>query len=37
MISLLGLVFWITIEGANIPSDILANGLFWIETKLSSF
>ncbi|WP_025640362.1 ferrous iron transport protein B [Schnuerera ultunensis] len=36
MIGLLGLVFWITIEGANLPSDILANGLFWIEGKLSN-
>ncbi len=35
MIALLGLVFWITIEGANAPSDLLAKGLFWIEAKLS--
>lgn len=35
MIALLGLVFWITIEGANFPSDMLANGLFFIESKLS--
>lgn len=37
MILLLGLVFWITIEGANVPSNILANGLFWIEDKLTIF
>lgn len=36
MIALLGLVFWITIEGANAPSDLLAKGLFWIEAKLSN-
>ncbi len=35
MIALLGLVFWITIEGANVPSELLAKGLFWIEGKLS--
>ena len=35
MIALLGLVFWITIEGANLPSDLLAKGLFWLEGKLS--
>lgn len=37
MIALLGLIFWITIEGANLPSNILAKGLFWIEDKLSMF
>ncbi len=35
MIALLGLVFWITIEGANAPSDLLAKFLFWLEAKLS--
>lgn len=37
MIALLGVVFWITIEGANLPSAILANGLFWIESNLTVF
>lgn len=37
MIALLGIVFWITIEGANLPSAMLADGLFWIEGKLSVF
>jgi len=37
MIALLGLVFWITIEGANVPSSMLANGLFWIEGHLTVF
>ncbi len=37
MIALLGMVFWITIEGANVPSAILGNGLFWIEAKLTAF
>lgn len=35
MVALLGIVFWITIKGANVPSSMLANGLFWIEDKLS--
>lgn len=37
MICLLGLVFWITIAGANIPSDLLADGLFYLENKLSIY
>ena len=37
MIALLGVVFWITLEGANIPSDVIARFLFWIEAKLTDF
>ncbi|KAB3539011.1 ferrous iron transport protein B [Alkaliphilus pronyensis] len=37
MISLLGLVFWLTIAGANVPSAMLADGLFWIEGHLTDF
>lgn len=37
MIALLGLIFWITIAGANIPSALLADGLFWVEGQLSAF
>ncbi|NLC44071.1 MAG: ferrous iron transport protein B, partial [Clostridiales bacterium] len=37
MIALLGFVFWLTIEGANVPSAILAKSLFWIEDKLTIF
>lgn len=37
MILLLGVVFWITITGANYPSGLLSKGLFWIEEKLSEF
>lgn len=37
MLLLLGIVFWITIEGANYPSQLLANVLFGFEDKLSSF
>lgn len=34
MILLLLLIFWITIEGANVPSDMIANFLFGIQDKL---
>ncbi len=37
MIGLLGLVFWITIVGANYPSELLAQGLFYIQDKLTIF
>lgn len=37
MLLLLGIVFWITIEGANYPSQLLANILFRIEDNLSDF
>ncbi|MDW7649972.1 MAG: nucleoside recognition domain-containing protein [Bacillota bacterium] len=36
MLALLGAVFWITISGANVPSQMLANLLFGIEDWLSS-
>ncbi|MGI5851341.1 MAG: ferrous iron transport protein B [Caldicoprobacterales bacterium] len=35
MIALLGLIFWITIEGANYPSQLLSKGLFQIEEWLT--
>ncbi|HHU69467.1 MAG TPA: ferrous iron transport protein B [Thermoanaerobacterales bacterium] len=35
MLVLLGIVFWITIQGANYPSELLAAGLFWIEERIS--
>src|SRR5690606_13177640 len=35
MLALLGVVFWITITGANYPSQLLSNGLFWLEERLS--
>jgi ferrous iron transport protein B len=37
MLALLGLIFWLTITGANIPSSLLADGLFWIEDQLTAF
>jgi len=34
MLALLGLIFWITIQGANIPSQILADLLFGLQYEL---
>jgi ferrous iron transport protein B len=34
MVALLGLVLWITISGANYPSELLAGGLFRLEDQL---
>ncbi len=36
MLALLGLIFWITITGANIPSQILAEVLFAFQYKLDA-
>lgn len=35
MLLLLGFIFWITIVGANMPSELLAAALFWLEEKIS--
>lgn len=37
MITLLGFIFWLTIEGANYPSQLIANVLFWFEGKMTVF
>lgn len=37
MLILLGIIFWITIVGANYPSEILSNFLFNIQDKLTLF
>lgn len=37
MITLLMIVFWLTITGANYPSDLLADGLFWFQDRLTDF
>lgn len=36
MLTLLGLVFWITIKGANIPSEMLASGFNYLEGGLTA-
>ena len=37
MILLLLGIFWITIVGANAPSGLIADGLFWLEDRLLDF
>ncbi|OPY57836.1 MAG: Ferrous iron transport protein B [Pelotomaculum sp. PtaU1.Bin035] len=37
MLALLGIVFWLTIQGANYPSQVLATVFFWIEGRLTDF
>ncbi len=37
MILLLAGVFWLTITGANYPSQLLAQGLFWVQDRLTDF
>ncbi|MFQ5591187.1 MAG: nucleoside recognition domain-containing protein [Phycisphaerae bacterium] len=36
MLALLSVVFWITIAGANYPSQLLADGLFWVEARAAA-
>ena len=36
MIALLALIFFLTISGANVPSQWLAKGLFWVEDALAA-
>jgi len=37
MIGLLSVIFWLTIKGANFPSEIIASALFWIQDRLTEF
>ena len=37
MLALLGVIFWLTITGANYPSQWLSDGLFWIQDQLTAF
>lgn len=37
MLLLLMTIFWITIIGANYPSKLLSEGLFWIQEQLTLF
>jgi len=37
MLALLALVFWLTITGANYPSQLIAHGLFWVQDRLTQF
>ncbi|MBQ2676668.1 MAG: ferrous iron transport protein B [Clostridia bacterium] len=35
MLLLLGFIFWLTIIGANYPSELLSKALFWVEDRLT--
>lgn len=35
MFGLLAVVLWVTVTGANYPSTMLAEGLFWLEARLT--
>lgn len=37
MLLLLAVLFWLTIQGANYPSQLLAKLLFWVEDKIALF
>ena len=37
MLALLGFVFWLTIIGANYPSQMISDGLFWLEGRINIF
>ena len=37
MILLFGIIFWLTISGANYPSQLLSDGLFWIEARITEW
>ncbi len=37
MLALLGMVFWITIEGANVPSEMIADALFAFQNQLTEW
>ncbi len=36
MLLILAAVFWVTIVGANVPSQLLAQGMFWIEEQAAN-
>jgi ferrous iron transport protein B len=33
MLVMLAVIIWLTVQGANVPSSLLASGLFWIEEQ----
>ena len=37
MLLLLAFIFWLTITGANYPSQLLSDGLFWVQDRLTEF
>jgi ferrous iron transport protein B len=37
MLIILAVIFWLTIAGANVPSAMIASGLFWVEDQAAAF
>jgi ferrous iron transport protein B len=37
MLAILSVVFWLTIAAANVPSAMIATGLFWFEDRAAAF
>lgn len=37
MLFLLAMIFWVTILGANVPSELLAKGFFWFEFRAAAW
>ena len=37
MLALLAVVFYITIAGANLPSQLLSEGFLWIQEQLTAW
>jgi len=37
MLALLCGILWLTLSGANLPSQLLADGLFWVQDRLTDF
>jgi ferrous iron transport protein B len=36
MLVMLAVIIWVTVIGANVPSQLLAKGLFWVEEQLAT-
>lgn len=36
MLAILALIFWLTVTGANVPSAMIANALFWVEEQAAA-
>ncbi|SMC37992.1 ferrous iron transport protein B [Papillibacter cinnamivorans DSM 12816] len=37
MLALLALIFWLTLTGANYPSQVISNALFWFQDRLTEY
>ncbi len=36
MLVILAVIIWLTVQGANVPSQLIAQGLFWVEGQAAS-